>query len=142
CGRWFPAPSSAAPAPGPVLRGSPALGAAFDPLRGVAGVLPEHYERLPPAAPVATAAPVVDVELVLAPLEQAIRRLAECRVRQDKLFVHIDGLAALPGVLRGAHDDLDRLDLLGRMPKLAKKVGRHANWRCPVDEVRERLERA
>ena len=28
------------------------------------------------------------------------------------------------------------------MPKLAKNVGRHANWRCPVEDVRKLLERA
>jgi ATP-dependent helicase/nuclease subunit A len=126
----------------PVLLRSLALGVDFDHLRRVARVLHEHYERLRPAAPVATPAPVVDVELVLAPLEQAIARLAECRVLQDKLFVHIGGLIGLPAALRGVQDDLDRLDLLGEMPKLATKVGRHANWRCPVEEVRELLEQA
>jgi ATP-dependent exoDNAse (exonuclease V) beta subunit len=126
----------------PVLLRSLALGVDFDHLRRVARVLHEHYERLRPAAPVATPAPVVDVELVLAPLEEAIGRLAACRVLQDKLFVHIGGLIGLPGVLRGGQDDLDRLDLLGEMPKLATKVGRHANWRCPVEEVRELLKQA
>ncbi|HKA93536.1 MAG TPA: UvrD-helicase domain-containing protein [Acidimicrobiia bacterium] len=123
----------------PVLLRSLALGVDFDRLRGVARVLHEHYERLGPATVVATTAPVVDVEPVLAPLEQAIKRLAECRVRKDRLFLHIAGLAALPAVLRGAHDDLDRLDLLGRMPKLATNLGRRPNWRCAVEEVRELL---
>jgi ATP-dependent helicase/nuclease subunit A len=126
----------------PVLLTSLALGVDFDHLRRVARVLHEHNERLQPAPGAVRPAPAVDVEPVLAPLEEAIARLAECRMLQDKLFLHIGGLVALPGVLRGAHDDLDRLDLLGQMPKLAKNVGRHANWRCPVEDVRKLLERA
>jgi len=126
----------------PVLLRSLALGVDFDHLRRVARVLHEHYERLRAVGPVTMSAPVVDVEVVLAPLAEAIRRLKECGVPQDKLFRHIEGLIALPDVLRGAHDDLDRLDLLGQMPKLAKNVGRHANWHCPVDEVRKLLEQA
>ena len=127
----------------PVLLRSLALGVDFDHLRRVARVLHEHYERLRPAAPATTPAPRIDVELVLAPLAAAMGRLTECLAPQDKLFVHIGGLAGLPAVLRGAHDDLDRLDLLVQMPKLAKgNLGRHTNWRCPVDEVRALLEQA
>ncbi|HEV8207113.1 MAG TPA: UvrD-helicase domain-containing protein [Acidimicrobiia bacterium] len=126
----------------PVLLPALALGVDFDHLRRVARVLHEHYERLRPASAVATPAPAVDLRPVLAPLEQATVRLAECRVRQDKLFQHIDGLAGWIDVLRGADDDLDRLDLLGQMPKLTARKGRHENWRCPVDEVRALLEQA
>jgi ATP-dependent helicase/nuclease subunit A len=126
----------------PALLTALALGIDFDQLRRVARVLHEHYERLRPAPAAATPAPSVDVSPVLAPLEQAIARLGECRVRQDKLFLHLHALAGLPAVLRGADDDLDRLDLLGQLPKLAKNVGRHGNWRCPVDEVRDLLEQA
>ena len=127
----------------PVLLRSLALGVDFDHLRRVARVLHEHYERLAPSPPAAVPAPAVDVELVLAPLEEAIRRRAECRVLQDKLFVHIEGMVGVPAVLRGARDDLDRLDLLVQMPKVAKgNVGRHTNWRGPVEEVRELLEHA
>jgi ATP-dependent exoDNAse (exonuclease V) beta subunit len=126
----------------PVLLRSLALGVDFDHLRRVARVLHEHYERLGPPGPVATTAPVVDVEPVLAPLEAAIGRLTECVAPQDKLFAHIEGLSRVPALLRGADDDLDRLDLLGQMPKLAKKVGRHSNWRCPVDDVRNLLQQS
>ena len=126
----------------PVLLPALALGVDFDHLRRVARVLHEHYERLRPASAAATPAPAVDLAPVLAPLEQATVRLAECRVRQDKLFQHIDGLAGWIDVLRGADDDLDRLDLLGQMPKLTARKGRHENWRCPVDEVRALLEQA
>src|SRR5262249_2773232 len=126
----------------PTLLRSLALGVDFDHLRRVARVLHEHYERLGPPVAAAVSAPPVDVDLVLAPLEEAIRRLAACRLRQDKLFAHIDGLARRPGGLRGAQDDLDRLDLLGQMPKLARNGGRHQNWSCRVDDVRGLLERA
>ena len=126
----------------PVLLPALALGVDFDHLRRVARVLHEHYERLRPASAVATPAPAVDLGPVLAPLEQAVARLADCRVPQDKLFQHIERLAGWADILRGATDDLDRLDLLGEMPKLAKKVGRHGNWRCPVEEVRDLLEQA
>ena len=126
----------------PVLLPALALGVDFDHLRRVARVLHEHYDRLRPASAAATPAPAVDLAPVLAPLEQATARLAECRVRQDKLFQHIDGLAGWIDVLRDADDDLDRLDLLGQMPKLTTRRGRHENWRCPVDEVRALLEQA
>jgi ATP-dependent helicase/nuclease subunit A len=128
----------------PVLLPALALGVDFDHLRRVARVLHEHYERLRsvPAVPAPTDRPPVDVQLVLAPLEQAIVRLAECRVRQDLLFQHVEGLAGWVDALRDAHDDLDLLDLLGEMPKLTARKGRHENWRCPVDEVRTLLERA
>ena len=126
----------------PVLLPALALGVDFDHLRRVARVLHEHYERLRPTSAVATPAPAVDLRPVLAPLEEATVRLAECRVRQDKLFQHIDGLAGWIDVLCGADDDLDRLDLLGQMPKLTARTGRHENWRCPVDEVRALLEQA
>jgi ATP-dependent exoDNAse (exonuclease V) beta subunit len=128
----------------PVLLPALALGVDFDHLRRVARVLHEHYERLRAAPTVAAAAdrPPVDVGLVVAPLEQAIARLAECRVRQDLLFRHVEGLAGWVDSLRAADDDLDRLDLLGQMPKLTAQKGRHENWRCPVDEVRALLEQA
>ncbi len=127
----------------PVLLPALALGVDFDHLRRVARVLHEHYERLQPASAVAAPAPAVDLRPVLAPLDEAVARLADCRVLQDKLFQHIEGLKGWADVLRGATDDLDRLDLLGEMPKLAKKnVGRHGNWRCPVEEVRELLAQA
>ena len=131
----------------PVLLPALALGVDFDHLRRVARVLHEHYERLrsssASASGVAASAPAVDLGPVLAPLEQAVARLVDCRVPQDKLFQHIDGLAGWADVLRGATDDLDRLDLLGEMPKFAKNnVGRHTNWRCPVQEVRDLLEQA
>jgi ATP-dependent exoDNAse (exonuclease V) beta subunit len=126
----------------PVLLPALALGVDFDHLRRVAQVLHEHYERLRPASPATTPAPAVDLAPVLAPLEQATVRLAECRLRQDKLFQHIHGLAGWIDVLRDADDDLDRLDLLGQMPKLTATKGRHENWRCPVDEVRALLEQA
>ena len=127
----------------PVLLRSLALGVDFDRLRRVARVLHEHYERLASPLPTAAPAPPVDVELVLAPLGAAMGRLAECRAPQDKLFRHIASLGGLPEILRGAQDDLDRLDLLVQMPKLTKgNVGRHTNWRCPVDEVRDLLEQA
>jgi ATP-dependent exoDNAse (exonuclease V) beta subunit len=130
----------------PVLLPALALGVDFDHLRRVARVLHEHYERLrsssASASGVRASALAVDLGPVLAPLEQAVARLVDCRVPQDKLFQHIDGLAGWADVLRGATDDLDRLDLLGEMPKFAKNVGRHTNWRCPVQEVRDLLEQA
>ncbi len=130
------------PALEPALLTAVALGVDFDQLRRVARVLHDHYERLRAAPPAATDAPPVELDPVLAPLEQAIGRLAECWVRQDLLFQHVEGLAGWLDALRGAHDDLDRLDLLGQMPKMAKNVGRHGNWHCPIDEVRGLLEQA
>jgi ATP-dependent helicase/nuclease subunit A len=126
----------------PVLLTALALGVEFDHLRRVARVLHEHYERLLPVTPVSTRASAVDVEPVLAPLAQAIVRSADCFVPQDKLFEHLHGLAGWIDVLRGADDDLERLDLLAQMPKMAKRVGRHGNWRCPVEEIRTLLEQA
>jgi ATP-dependent exoDNAse (exonuclease V) beta subunit len=128
----------------PVLLPALALGVDFDHLRRVARVLHEHYERLRSAPTVAVPSdrPPVDVGPLLAALEQAIARLAECRVRQDLLFQHVEGLAGWVDALRGAHDDLDLLDLLGEMPKLTARKGKHENWRCPVDEVRTLLEQA
>ncbi|HEY4396338.1 MAG TPA: UvrD-helicase domain-containing protein [Acidimicrobiia bacterium] len=127
----------------PVLLPALALGVDFDHLRRVARVLHEHYERLRPVSAVATPAPAVDLGPVLTPLDEAVGRLADCRVLQDKLFQHIEGLKGWADLLRGATDDLDRLDLLGEMPKLARNnLGRHTNWRCPVEEVRDLLEQA
>jgi ATP-dependent helicase/nuclease subunit A len=123
----------------PPLLTALALGVDFDQLRRVARVLHDHYERLQAAPAPAADAPPVDLDPVLVPLDEAIGRLAECRVRQDLLFQHVEGLAGWLDALRAAHDDLDRLDLLGEMPKMAKNVGRHANWDCPVDEVRRLL---
>ncbi len=109
----------------PVLLPALALGVDFDHLRRVARVLHEHYDRLrsssASASGVGVSAPAVDLRPVLAPLEQAVARLVDCCVPQDKLAQHIDGLAGWADVLRGATDDLDRLDLLGEMPKFAKK---------------------
>jgi ATP-dependent helicase/nuclease subunit A len=126
----------------PVLLTSLALGVDLDHLRRVARVLHDHYERL--ATPLAPAmdAPAVDLAPVVAPMEEAITRLPECRFRQDKLFQHVEGLAGWLDALRDAHDDLDRLDLLREMPKVTSRVGRIDNWRCPVEEVRALLERA
>jgi len=126
----------------PALLAALALGIDFDQLRRVACVLHDHYERLHATPAAVSDARPVDLDPVLAPLEQAIARLAECRVRQDLLFQHVEGLAGWLDALRDAPDDLDRLDLLGEMPKMAKNVGRHGNWHCPVDEVRGLLEQA
>jgi ATP-dependent helicase/nuclease subunit A len=126
----------------PVLLTALALGVDFDSLRRVARVLHDHYERLRPGSAVATRPPAVDLQPVLTLLEQVRACLAECLAPQDKLFEHIEGLAGWIDVLCGARDDLDRLDLLVQMPKLATKVGRHGNWRCPVEEVRALLEQA
>jgi ATP-dependent helicase/nuclease subunit A len=127
----------------PVLLTALALGIDLDHLRRVARVLHDHYERLAADLPAATDAPAVDLEPVLTPMEQAIAKLAECGVRQDLLFKHVEGLAGWVDVLRDAHDDLERLDLLGELPRLtAKNKGRMNNWRCAVEEVRALLEQA
>ena len=126
----------------PVLLTALALGVDLDHLRRVARVLHDHYERLHPTSAAVPTAPPVNLEPVLAPLEQAIAKLGECGVPQDLLFRHIEGLAGWVTVLREADDDLDRLDLLREMPRLATNKGRMANWRCPADEVRALLTRA
>jgi len=126
----------------PVLLTALALGIDFDQLRRVARALQEHYERLRGAPTAAPALPPLDLEPLLAPLGEAIGQLAECRVRQDHLFRHLEGLAGWPAVLRNADDDLDRLDLIAEMPKLTTTRGRRDNWRCPVDDVRALLARA
>jgi ATP-dependent exoDNAse (exonuclease V) beta subunit len=126
----------------PVLLTALALGVDFDQLRRVAGVLHDHYERLRVAPKAVTDAAPVDLEPVLALLEQAIACLPACRFRQDLLFQHVEGLVGWLDALRAAHDDLDRLDLLGEMPKLASRVGRVDNWHCPVEDVRALLQQA
>ena len=123
----------------PALLTALALGIDFDQLRRVARALHDHHERLR-GAPAAPFAPVeLDLDPVLVPLEEAIARLGECRVRQDYLFRHLEGLAGWPDLLREADDDLDRLDLLGEMPKLTTTRGRMSNWSCPVEDVRALL---
>ncbi len=126
----------------PVLLTALALGIDFDQLRRVARALQEHYERLRGAPAGPPALPSLDLEPLLAPLGEAIGQLSECRVLQDHLFRHLEGLAGWPDLLRNADDDLDRLDLIAEMPKLTTTRGRRDNWRCPVDDVRALLARA
>jgi ATP-dependent helicase/nuclease subunit A len=126
----------------PVLLAALALGVDLDHLRRVARVLHEHYERLRPAPVAVTAAPPVDLAPLLKLLDQAVTALAECGVPQDLLFKHVEGLAGWVDILRDADDDLDRLDLLREMPKLTSRVGRAANWRCRIEDVRALLEQA
>jgi ATP-dependent exoDNAse (exonuclease V) beta subunit len=125
-----------------VLLTALALGVDLDHLRRVARVLHDHYERLRTAPTAMPEAPPVDLEPMLARLEQAVVKLSECGVRQDLLFRHVEGLAGWVDALRDADDDLDRLDLLREMPRLTSRVGRAGNWRCAIDDVRALLERA
>jgi ATP-dependent helicase/nuclease subunit A len=116
-----------------------ALGLRLDDLRAVAHAFHEHYDRLTGGRVDRVPVPELDLEPVLTPLRAALALTDQCFDDGDALAEHLDGLAYELAVLERAADDLDRLDLLARLPALHRKVGRKGNWRCDIDEVRARL---
>jgi ATP-dependent helicase/nuclease subunit A len=118
------------------------LGVRLDGLRRVARAMHDYLDRLPevplPVAPL----PDVDVAPVLDAVQAAIGLAEQCRDDDDKLLPHLDAVGAVASELAAAVDDLDRLDVLARAPKLTSRLGSKTNWACDVDEVRGCLQQA
>ena len=115
----------------PVLLPALALGIDFDHLRRVARVLHDHYERLRPASAAAIAPRPRSTWLRSSRLSSrrpsAWRSAGSGRTSSSSTST---GSRAGSTSCAAADDDLDRLDLLGQMPKLTTTKGRHENWRC------------
>ncbi|MGH9048541.1 MAG: UvrD-helicase domain-containing protein [Acidimicrobiia bacterium] len=116
-----------------------ALGLRLDDLRAVARAFHEHYDRLMSGVVHPVPVPELDLEPVLTPLRAALALTDQCLDDGDALAAHLESLAAELDVLDAAADDLDRLDLLARLPVLHRKIGKKGNWRCDIADVRERL---
>ena len=116
-----------------------ALGLRLDDLRAVAHAFHEHHDRIAGGRVDPLPVPALDLEPVLTPLRAALELTDQCLDDGDALAEHLERLAYELEVLEAAADDLDRLDLLARLPALHRKLGRKANWRCDIDEIRECL---
>ena len=121
-----------------VLQGF-ALGIAPDTLRPIARTLRDNYDRVAPTVPQPVELPRLDLRPLLVPLEAALAMRADCRNHDDKLFEHLEGLAADREGLAAVTDDLDLLDLLARGWRLKCRFGQRPNWARPIDEVRDLL---
>jgi ATP-dependent helicase/nuclease subunit A len=122
-----------------VLQGF-ALGLSPDVLRQVARTLRDNYDRVAHHEPAPIALAPLDLRPLLGPLDAALGARTNCADPADKLAGHLEGVALLRDeLLTVASDDLDRLDLLARWPKLTARYGQRGNWTRPVEEVRELL---
>jgi ATP-dependent exoDNAse (exonuclease V) beta subunit len=118
-----------------------AAGVRLEHLRAVAEVLDDNWDlldRITPPAPL----PALELAPWLAELDEVCALGGDCRLDDDKLLVRLDDLAAYGARLRGAFDDIERVQLL-KAPKPSFSVtrtGNKKNWR-DIEVVRERVAR-
>ena len=128
---------------GPAVLRLLVCGVTLERLREVAEQFNESWDLVaecPP--PDVESPPRVDGGPVASALREAEDLTGHCTDADDKLFAHIGKLEGLAERLEEAADDLDALQLLAEAPRLTFGHGRRANWTCPIDDVREVLERA
>ena len=118
------------------------LGLRFDHLRNAARMLHDNHDRVGAPDPMIPL-PRLDIEPLLAALDELVAMRSECRVEGDLLAAHIeDTVMPWRDLLRAANDDLDRLELLAAVPKLTCSNGKGASWSRPIDDVRAACARA
>ncbi|HUF85189.1 MAG TPA: UvrD-helicase domain-containing protein [Acidimicrobiia bacterium] len=117
-----------------------ALGLRLDDLRHIAAAFHEHHDRIADAVTPETALPRLDVDAVTEPLRTALGLAGECTNDDDALAKQLHDLEYCLRALDGAEDDLERLDLLARFPKINRgQIGARGNWRCDIGRVRDYL---
>jgi ATP-dependent helicase/nuclease subunit A len=119
-----------------VLRRLLVCGVRLDHLRTAAELYNDNWDLLVEAAPAVRPLGPIDPSTVIDPLDAAHAEAATCRTPDDKLRLHIEGLADFRSAVRGAVSDLEVLELLIDPPRLTCTRGQKGNWPGPVDQVR------
>jgi ATP-dependent exoDNAse (exonuclease V) beta subunit len=118
-----------------------AAGVRLDHLRAVAEVLDDNWDlldRIGEPAPLAA----LDVSSWLTELDEVCALVGDCRDDDDKLLLRMSELEAYGARLRGAFDDIERVQLL-KAPKpsfAVTRTGNKKNW-TDITTVRERVAR-
>ncbi len=118
------------------------LGLDLKDLRDVALQLHENWDRLEDASISEVPLPPVDVSLVLARLDQALKLRGHRANEEDKLFRHLeDILVPYRSRLAAADSELDRLRVLADGRRLSPgRIGNKNNWDVIApDDIRELL---
>jgi YD repeat-containing protein len=108
----------------------------IDHLRTVAELCNQNWDLLADGGPHAPTLGPIDPAPVIDSLDAAHAEAATCTAADDKLLLHIEGLAEFRAAVRGAVSDLEILELLADPPKLTCTRGQKGNWPGPVNRVR------
>ena len=114
-------------------------GVRLDHLRTVTGLCNDNWDLLATAEPGAPTLGPVDPSAILALLDAAQDEATTCTSDDDKLLLHIEGLAGFRAALRAATPRLEVLELLVDPPRLTSARGQKGNWPRAVAEVRALL---
>jgi ATP-dependent exoDNAse (exonuclease V) beta subunit len=109
-------------------------------LRTVAEVLDDNWDlldRIGPPPPL----PALDVDGWLAELDDVCALASECQLPgDDKLAIRLAEIAEYGTRIRTAFDDVERVRLLqAPKPSFRVGIGQKGNWRCDVNDVRDRV---
>jgi ATP-dependent exoDNAse (exonuclease V) beta subunit len=109
-------------------------------LRAVAEVLDDNWDLLdriglPPELP------TLAIDGWLAELDDVCALASECHFpSDDKLALRLDEIADYGASIRAAFDDIERVRLLqATKPSFRVGIGQKANWRCDINDVRDRV---
>jgi ATP-dependent exoDNAse (exonuclease V) beta subunit len=111
-------------------------GVRLDHLRTVARLCNDNWDLLTNVEPGHPAPGPIDPSPVIELLDEAAAEAATCTATDDKLRLHIEGLAGFRTAMRGAVSDLEILELLVDPPRLTSTRGQKGNWPGPVARVR------
>jgi len=126
------------PAAEPVLLRGFATELRLDALRDVAAALADHHDRLEGLALTPPALAPVDPALLLDSLARAAAFARQCAGGDDRLAAHLAKLADFDRRLRSAAErsEVEFLNQVVSLPRLACGYGQADNWQCDIDDVR------
>ena len=108
----------------------------LDHLRSVAEVCNDNWDLLIHVEPRSQPLGVIDPSPILDSLAAAAAEAESCTSTDDKLLVHIEGIAEFRAALHASTSELEILELLVNPPTLTSRWGQKDNWPRPVTEVR------
>ncbi len=114
-------------------------GITLDQLRSVALEFNRNWDLVADAQLARPDAVTVDQRRVVDALADAERAAGWCTDANDKLLIHIEGLAGFRTRLADARGELETLQLLAQAPRLPCRYGQKDSWHGHVDEVRDLL---
>ncbi|HEV3264109.1 MAG TPA: UvrD-helicase domain-containing protein [Acidimicrobiales bacterium] len=119
-----------------LLRRLLVCGVRLDHLRTLTGLCHDNWDLLVGAQPGDPALGDIDPSSILNALDAAQVAAETCTCSDDKLLIHIEGLAGFGSALRETTSGLEILELLVDPPRLTCSRGQKGNWPDPVAEVR------
>ena len=119
-----------------LLRRLLVCGVRLDHLRTLTVLCHDNWDLLADAVPGDPALGDIDPSSILNALDAVKAEAETCRCPDDKLLVHIEGLAGFQTALRETTSGLETLELLVDPPRLTSSRGQKGNWSGSVAEVR------